>query len=302
MKKLFWMLQAGCVFIATWCLSLVPAHRTEGVGKRLGRLFMSAAPGRFRVAVENIRLARPFFTSHAADGWAGHTPEYVAQGMFEHLGQSLVEISQMYHGRAGYLIDEVVLKGVEHYQQAKTGGKGIILLTGHCGNWEVVGIAYSLLFQEQLSVVARKQDNPYLNAFVEQVRRRYDNTVIYKQNAVRGIMSATRHGGVVALLVDQALSPSEGGVRVPFLGRPAWTSKTPVVLARKTGAAVVPAFSYRENGHHVIEFHPEIRFSSETDDTALLEDVARYTRTLEEYIMAHPTNWFWLHKRWKDYQ
>lgn len=301
MKRFLWRLQALFLQGVIWLLSWVPAAITPWAGRRLGQIFMLIAPKRVAIAEDNVTQVAGFISGHPLWGGGAVDAKQIARGMFYHLGQSVVEIGQLYYGRAGYLVTSIELRGVEHYQQAKEKGAGVLLLTGHCGNWEVVGTAFSMLFKTGLSVVARKQNNPYLNDFIEQVRQRYNNTVIYKQNAVRGLLSVTRSAGIAVLLVDQALKPEEGGVLVPFLGRPAWTARTPVVVARKTGVAVVPAFSFREGDHHVIEFHPELHFSQGDDEAALAADVALYSQALEAFVVAHPTNWFWLHKRWKDY-
>ncbi len=301
MKQFLWRLQAFFLRGVIWLLSWVPATITPWVGRRLGQLFMLIAPRRVAIAEDNVTQTAGFIGEHPL--WNGGVVDsnHIAREMFYHLGQSIVEIGQLYYGRADYLVNGIELRGVEHYQRAKAKGTGVLLLTGHCGNWEMVGTVFSILFKTSLSVVARKQNNPYLNAFIEKIRMRYNNGVIYKQNAVRGLLSVIRSAGVAVLLVDQALKPEEGGVLVPFLGRPAWTARTPVVVARKTGAAVVPAFAFREGEHHVIEFYPEVFFSQGDDEAALVANVALYSQALESFVVAHPTNWFWLHKRWKDY-
>ena len=301
MKQFLWRLQAFFLQGVIWLLSWVPAAITPWIGRRLGQLFMLIAPKRVAIAQDNVKRVAGFIGEHPRWGGGAVDPKQIVQGMFYHLGQSIVEIGQLYYGRAGYLVTTIELRGVEHYHRAKAKGTGVLLLTGHCGNWEVVGTAFSMLFKTSLSVVARKQNNPYLNAFIEKIRNRYNNVVIYKQNAVRGLLGVLRSAGIAVLLVDQALQPEEGGVLIPFLGRPAWTARTPVVVARKTGAAVVPAFSFREGEHHVIEFHPEVHFGQGDDEAGVAADVALYSQALESFVVAHPTNWFWLHKRWKDY-
>ncbi|MGE3259972.1 MAG: lysophospholipid acyltransferase family protein, partial [Geobacter sp.] len=126
----------------------------------------------------------------------------------------------------------------------------------------------------------------------------YDNSIIYKQNALRNMLSVIRKKGVVGLLVDQAVLPEEGCL-INFLGRPAWASRVPVVLARKTGVPVLPVFMYREGGRYVIDIQPMLVFSDVGDEAAVQADVQRYSAEIERFIVRHPTDWYWVHRRWK---
>jgi KDO2-lipid IV(A) lauroyltransferase len=86
---------------------------------------------------------------------------------------------------------------------------------------------------------------------------------------------------------------------IPFLGRMAWASKAPVVLSRKTGVAVLPSFIHRENGHHVITFYPECVFGDGNGDGEITRDIEIYSQHIDRFIIAHPTDWYWVHRRWK---
>jgi KDO2-lipid IV(A) lauroyltransferase len=187
---------------------------------------------------------------------------------------------------------------MDHYNAARAQGKGIIFLTGHCGNWELVALAYSRLFKASMSVVARRQNNPYLNAMVEKMRMHYDNRVIYKDQAMRSMISVIRKNGAVGLLVDQAVSPG-AGVLIPFLGRTAWASKAPSLLARKTGVVILPTFIHREDRHHVITINPPCDFEDSTNENFEAADAKKYSGYIERFIISHPTDWYWVHRRWK---
>jgi len=109
---------------------------------------------------------------------------------------------------------------------------------------------------------------------------------------------AIRRQGTIGLLVDQAVFPEEGCL-IDFLGRPAWASKAPALLYRKTGVPIIPAFIYRQGKNHIIELHPQLQFSGGTDDESIKNDVQLYSRAIEQFITAHPVDWYWLHRRWK---
>jgi KDO2-lipid IV(A) lauroyltransferase len=250
------------------------------------------------VAIENIRQVLPHMQQSPEWVCDLQTPENIAREAFINIGTSLVETCRLYHGRGGNLFDSIEIRGRENYETARDRGKGIIFLTGHCGNWEMAALAFSHIFNTPISVVARRQNNPYLNTMVEKMRVGYQNRIIYKDKALRNMISVIRSDGIVGLLVDQAVLPEEG-VLISFLGRTAWASKAPVVLARKTGAVVLPIFSHREGGRHVITVNPACDFDWTDNDEGIATDVTHYSRYIERFIIAHPTNWYWVHRRWK---
>jgi KDO2-lipid IV(A) lauroyltransferase len=153
---------------------------------------------------------------------------------------------------------------------------------------------------EPVSVVARAQNNPYLNRMVAWVRAKYGNNIIYKQGALKAILSELRHNRVVGILMDQAVFQNEGFV-IDFLGRPAWTTKMPALIGRKTGAAMLSAFIHREGDEQVIRFSPPFFLdgSAGDGDAALIEDTHRLSRHIEDHIRAYPSEWLWIHRRWK---
>jgi KDO2-lipid IV(A) lauroyltransferase len=211
---------------------------------------------------------------------------------------SLIETCRLYHGRGEEVIERIEVRGRENLEAARSRGKGVVILTGHCGNWELAALALSRHFNATMSVVARRQNNPWLNRMVEKMRLRYDNMIIYKDNAFRNMLAVIRKNGLIGLLVDQAVFPEEGAL-VDFLGRKAWASKAPVLLARKSGTAVVPAFIHREADRHVIDIYPELTFSGEKSDKSVAADVQKYSSVIENYIIRHPVDWYWVHRRWK---
>ncbi len=298
MRKLIWLAQVAALYSFTWLVALLPEQPAYYLGERVGLLMRRVLASRRRIAEENIAASLASMRQQPNWGGGDATTEELARQVFCNIGRSLVETCRLYHGRAGRLIDTIEVRGREHYAAAHRRGKGVIFLTGHCGNWELLALAYARLFNAPMSVVARRQNNPYLNQMVERMRMHYDNRVIYKDNALKNMLAVIRENGMVGLLVDQAVFPSEGYL-IEFLGRQAWASKAPVLLARKTGVAVVPAFIHRDGDRHVINFYPELQFGGENSDEGWQADVQLYSRAIERYIIEHPTQWYWVHRRWK---
>ena len=299
MKNVIWACQAALFYLFTLLFATIPEFLVQPAGTTIGAIGAHLITRRRTIAVDNIRQALPFMmTQNSTRNWHGQTPETITHDMFRRLGISLVETCRLYHGRGKDLIDRIDVRGREHLEAARKRGNGVIILTGHCGNWELAALALARQFNSPLSVVARRQDNPWLNAMVEKMRRKYDNLIIYKENAFRGMLSVIRKNGVVGILVDQAVHPDEGAL-VGFLGRTAWASKAPVLLARKTGATVLPAFIHREADRHVIDIYPELPFTGDRSEEGMRADVQSYSHAIENHITHHPADWYWVHRRWK---
>lgn len=298
MKRISWALQAALFYLFTLLISFVPARLVPRAGRLTGLLMLRLLPGRRRIAVDNIRQALSFMTRHPAWTCPFETPEAIARETFIHLGTSLVETCCFYHGKGHGIIDTIEVRGREHYDLARSKHKGVVFFTGHCGNWELIALCFKQLFNDTMSVVARKQNNPYLNTMVERMRMHYDNSVIYKHGALRPIISRLKKDGIVGILADQAVLTEEG-VLIDVLGRKAWASKAPVVIAQKTGVPLIPAFIHREHDRHVITLSPAFELSGDMSEEGIRQEVQSLSRYLENFVCAHPTDWYWVHRRWK---
>lgn len=296
LKEFRWYLETALFLVLSRLIAWLPNRYAGCTGKWLGRLFFHLLRQRRNVAIENIRDSLPFLERQP--GWVRRSARQLARETFENLGRSVVEDFKVYHGHGRYLIDAVEFRGLENFRKAREKGKGVAFITAHCGNWDLLALAFGARVQE-ISVVARRQDNPYLNAALEKIRRTYGNQVLYKPTALRTMLATFKHQGVVGMLVDQAVVPGEG-ILVPFVGRPAWSTKLPGYIARKSGTPMVPVFIHREGDVQVATFYPEIVPSSAPyPDLAAAEDVASLNSFIERYVIEHPTEWYWIHKRWK---
>lgn len=289
MKRIVWGFQVVCLLAVSFPLAFLPARAGELLGLLLGRVWGS----RRRIAISNVEKS-----------WASigpsrdRSPKTIVEESFRNLGRSFVEILKIFYGRGDGLVRRTTVIGMENLENARAKGKGVIFITGHCGNWELLAMTSSFR-GIPLAVVARPLNNPYLNNLLEKARARYGNRVIYKRGALRQIISTLKRGGGIGILMDQSVLPSEGYV-IDFLGRGAWTTKMPALLARKTGAPVIPAFVRRTGEGHEITIYPEVKLSSnDILDDALKEDTRTFSGFIENYIRDNPSQWLWLHRRWK---
>jgi KDO2-lipid IV(A) lauroyltransferase len=289
MKRFLWGVQAAGIFLFSFPLSLLPVK----AGELLGLLVYYVWKNRRAIAIDNLRKCVDLGVLSLAQ-----SPEEVIKENFRNLGRSFIEIVKIYCGPGRSILEKTVIKNMEHFEKARAKGKGVFLITGHCGNWELLAILASYRVAP-LSVVVRPLNNPYLNTFLVKARSRFGNRLIDKKGALRAILGTLKNGGFVGILMDQAVLPEEGYV-IEFLGRGAWTTKMPALLARKTGAPAVPAFIRRTESGHEITVHPEIVLSSNSNqEEAVKEDTKRFSSFIEDYIKENPSQWLWMHRRWK---
>jgi KDO2-lipid IV(A) lauroyltransferase len=293
MKRIQWFVEAAIVVALAFPFAVLPKTIALNAGDLLGVLVFYLWRSRRKIAIENIEKA-----VKAGGLQLNALPYSVARKSFMNLGRSLVEVIKIYFGLGREMIDAIEITGFENYINAKAKGKGILFITGHCGNWEMTALGFGARV-EPFAVIARAQNNPYLNRLVERARARYGNRIIYKQGALMAIVSELRQNRGIGILMDQAVLPDEGFI-IDFLGRPAWTMKGPALIARKMGAAVLPAFIYREGDRHIGTIFPAVVLSQEKDaGKALIEDTKAFSSHIENFIREHPAEWLWIHRRWK---
>ncbi len=296
MKRPAFFFQFVLLVFLTLPLAIVPRKISLKVGGFLGSLLFLFWRSRRHIAVENLKaaVARNAITTDS-------DPELIIRRNFRNLGKSFIEIIKIYYGLGAGIFENIGIKGKENFEKARKKGKGIIFITGHCGNWELIGIALSAKLTK-INGVARAQNNPYLNRIIEKAREKHGNHVIYKKGALKKILTALKRKEAVGILMDQSVIKAEG-VITEFLGKKAYTMKMPAVIARKTGAAVLPVFIRRNNDGHIIEIGEAMELDkSEDTDRAVLNDTVSFIGRVEEYIRRNPSEWLWMHRRWKRIQ
>lgn len=262
---------------------LLPRRLAVGLGARGGRLVFLLMGKLRRKTVAHIESAYPYLGTLEEWDPAAGTPEEIARRTFANIGRTAVEIIKLYFGQGKGLVDRTELRGLEHVRAAKARGKGVIFITGHCDNWELVAHAFGTN-AEGMAVVARRQKFEPLTRLLERLRNRHGNSIIYSEGAARQIFFRLRKNAAIGLLMDQSV-PFHEGELVEFLGRKAWTTTMPALMAARTGAALVPGFGHREGDRHVVEFFPEIAPDPSGDPIATTRLL---NRAIEQYIARHP--------------
>lgn len=247
------------------------------------RVLDIAMPRLRRTAYRNLAMALP-----EADAKA------VTDGVFRSLARLIWTFAHFPDIDASNVDRWIRYEGLEHLLDAQRRGNGVLIATGHLGNWEFSAFAHALM-TAPMHVVARPLDNPQVDRLVEARRTASGNRVIRKKEAARAILQALKHGDAVGVLVDQNSSPEEG-VFVPFFGVPACANAAFVRFAQHCGAAVVPGFALWSEAErrYVLRFYPEIPLTGD-----VVSDTAAVQRRIEDVIRAHPDQWLWIHRRWK---
>ncbi len=244
------------------------------------------------VGLRNLELAYP--------EWTPARRQEVLRVVYRNLGWLLAEFCRMSRYSLAEASDFIEYDGLEHYLAARARGKGVLVLTGHLGAWELSSFYHSLAGYP-MGLVIRRLDNGLVDRFVNRIRCLHGNRVIHKDDFARGLISSMRAGETVGILMDTNMTPPQG-VFVPYFGVEACTASGLARVALKTDAAVLPGFLLwdESKAKYVLRFGECMKMARTEDAAAdVLENTARFTATIERYVRANPEQWLWMHRRWK---
>ena len=287
-----------------------PAHRLEFVLARSLERAVAALPeraaGRFGAAVgrrlhtlgirretvtENLRLAFP----EATEEWI----EKTRLAAYEHLGREAAAMLRLSKLDEGAVIGRTITSGWDEVQDALSLGRGLLLVTGHYGNWEIAAATVASR-GVPIAAIVRRQGNRLVDERLQQLRNNLGVETIYQGQAPARVPRILRANGVVGIVGDQDARRS--GVFVPFFNRLASTHRGPALFALRLNAPVFSCIARRLPGDDVR--YEIIGRRVEYDRTGNLDrDVLALTTELaarlEKEVRVAPEQYFWLHKRWK---
>lgn len=190
------------------------------------------------------------------------------------------------------------MKGLLHLKQAYAKDRGVLILTLHIGNWELLPMSY-IASGFKVSMIYRPLDFEPADRFVFDYRSRHGGQPIPKKKSMRKILKALKNKECVGILLDQTTRSKES-VLVDFLGRPAWTNKGLALMAQKTRAPVIPSFLVRRGFDFEVHIGPEIpliQTGQKEEDIRI--NTLRYNEALDRIVRQYPEQWLWVHRRWR---
>lgn len=262
----------------------------------LGRLLYRVLPLRRKVIVDNLR--RVFGNS---------VPQVeidaLAQAHYAHLARVLGEFLRYRWYSAARKRSLVRVEGLDEFANAWHAGKGVLVLTGHFGNFEVSTLAGLAQFPEvhnRVHVVRRAIKPAWLDALVNRRMRRAGFGTIGKRGSLDRMLALLERGDAIVFPFDQHARRPDG-IAVEFFGHAAGTFKSLAIIALATGAPVLPASAWREeDGTHVLRFEPALpAVAADDPDEEIRRTTRGYNQALERLVLRHPEQWWWIHRRWK---
>lgn len=287
-RKVIWGFLRMFIFIN----GILPLSWSYYLGSILGRIAYGAARRHRKTALENLAIAFSRISLKAQ--------KKIALDSFCAMAQGALELFHFVGNPKD--LEGISIEGKQHLDAAIEAGRGVILVSAHLGNFPImsfklVNAGYSIY------TVVRPMRDKQVDDYVQRVRTEAGIKTIFsypRRECVQGIITALRNNGVITIQMDQNFGT--GGVWVKFFGKLAATPVGPVTLALRTKAALVPAYIYRkEKGRHRIRILPqeEIILTDNKDKTILLNAI-KLTRIIEGWIKEVPSQWSWIHRRWKS--
>ena len=262
-----------------------------------GKVLYHLLPLRRRVILDNLR--RVYGDTQDEAGIVA-----LAQAHYGHLWKLFGEFL-----RDRWLSQEqqralIRIENLDAFVAAHEQGKGVLLLTGHFGNWEVATVAGIGGFPEmrgRFHFVRRALKPEWFDRLVTRRFQKAGFGVLPKRGSLDLMLDRLAQGDAIVFAFDQHASPPDG-IAVDFFGTPAWTFKSLAIIALATGAPVVPATSWRDaDGRHVLRFEAPIPIVDHASTTEAIRLTTRaFNAALELLVLRRPEQWYWVHRRWKN--
>jgi Kdo2-lipid IVA lauroyltransferase/acyltransferase len=266
-------------------LARLPWSLQRVLGRGIGRLLMGLFGSRRKVAARNIVLCFPELDQAAQ--------ARLLRESFTELGIGLFEFARAWWGSAAPMRGKVTVEGLEHLEAARAGGRGVIIISGHFVTLELA--ARLMCDHAPLAGMYRPHDGAVMEWAVQRGRLRYA-AAMFTREELRPAIRHLKQGGLLWFAPDQDTRRGDS-VFVPFFGRPAYSLTSTHQLARLSGAAVL-AFAHvrHDDGSYTLRLSPAFKDFPSSDATA---DTARVMAAIEAMIRAAPTQYLWIHRRFK---
>ncbi|MEW6076576.1 MAG: hypothetical protein AB1724_02060 [Thermodesulfobacteriota bacterium] len=275
-------------------ITRIPYRHIAAIGRIVGLLIYYMDVRHRRIVRRNLAFVYP--------DWSSEKVRETSRRIFQNLGITLIEICQMTCFSGDDILKKVTVRGEEHLREAMSGHRGVVLISAHLGNWEVVPLFWPLYFKTAVAVVARELENKFVDKWVYGLRSRFGSEVIYKDEAMSDMIRALRQDKALAVLVDQG-TKSSLGVKIKFFDRYVTATAGASLLAMRCKSPVLPGFCVRNgDGNFTLQIGKPLPMARTGDLRAdLAKNTQVMTDAIEGAVRAYPEQWFWVHKRWRKY-
>lgn len=270
----------------------LPPRVSLAVARGVGGV-IHALSKRRKIAYKNLRAAFAGEKSRAE-------MHRIARLSVQNLAMSAVELLRFPDMNEAYIRRHMSIVGAEKFEPVLRQGRGIIFLTAHFGNWEILSIASGLVGYPMMAL-ARVQKHPRSDAYLNSLRSSQGSRIAYKGMNVREILKSLKGGGIVGMLSDQ--DGGRNGTFVHFFDRLSSSPSGVATFALRTGAPIYPVFDFRESptNHHVeVEGPLALPDPSADPEEAERFILQQFADMLEAKIRRSPEQWLWAHRRWKS--
>jgi KDO2-lipid IV(A) lauroyltransferase len=276
--------------LLSWLSRRLSRARQRSFGRLLGTIaWIALSSKRKQIAMGNIEST---LAVHPEDAYK------IAKISVTRIGQILIDMFN-YSLLSNKNIDQVVrITGLEVLENALSLRRGVILASGHCGNWELLGKSLDFYGYPMVAVVRKQQQNNGFERFLSEYRVMGGGKILYTDDT-HAMVRALKENRILLILFDQEILSN--GVWVNFLCRKTSAPPGVAVLARITNAPIVPAFITESlNGTHELQIYPPISVDKDSDKAvAVKETLQTLYKILEQHIHKYPHEWFWIHDRWR---
>lgn len=269
----------------------IPLRTGRALGRLLGTLAYHVLRRELRKALAHLAIAFP--------EWSDEQRRRTARAMMQHHGMSLFEIGWLPNLTAENRNQTTTFEGgVDRMMELIDAGKGVIIFTAHCGNWEWLSYVIGTYGRPSAVMQRERSESSDLNRWITQLRAKSGFRTIDRGSAssAREMLNAVRRGGILGFVMDQNIRTES--VKVPFFGRPALTTIGPARFAIRTESYVTIGLIERgSDGMQHVRFTEPVQCKRGDDPVEL---TARVTKAIEEQIRRAPEQWVWFHPRWRE--
>lgn len=259
------------------------------IAKVLSLIFFYFIPIRKKIVKKNLKIAFPYLKDDELNR--------LIKKIYLNLFLVLVEILYLPYFKRDE-IEELVKINSELITDELSKNKGLIFVSAHFGNWELMAIASALKLNKTYSIVIKPLRNPYVDDYINQWRTKFGNRIVPLGISIKNIFRELKEKNIVALLADQRASINS--MEMEFFGKKTHVYEGPAVLSIKTGAPLIFAIAIRQPDYsYLIELVKIPVPDIEDDNQKAYEITKNYIQLLEDYIRRYPDQWFWFHNRWK---